>query len=428
LAKKKNVVKAPREMTHRQLSHHRRAQRRQKIIVFSGIAIVLAVVVLIISGWVFSEYRPMHRTVIKVYDTSFSMADFVDTIEILGKSSDVQTLQQNASGIVNTMINNELIRQGAEQLGISVSDEEVKTTLQSLNLPDNRAARELVRAQLLPSKIKSDHFGAELPVSANQVYVMTMLTESDVVATEVRDKLINGDNFTMLAEQYGWNYTTREVNKGDYGWHPASILKDQLGSDIPIDWAFSATPGEISPPLKDTESYKKFGYWLLRVNGIQEEGTANVSAVLLSSEAEAQDLKMKMENGSENLTAIADTYSQYSPSKESHGELGMVMSSENISDAFNGYVYNPDVTIGVWSDPIPDTTFYTQGGDWIVKLVGKEDNRKLSDDDRNKLIEKAYNEWTNNLWVSASADIIKALTDTEQQWAIDRAVKALQKS
>jgi hypothetical protein len=428
LAKKKNVVKAPREMTHRQLSHHKRAQRRQRIILFSGIAVVVAVIALIISGWILGEYRPLHRTVLKVYDTDISMADYVDTIKILGRSSNVETLQENTSGIVNTIIINELIRQGGEQLGISVSDEEVKTTVQNMNLPDNKAARDLVRAQLLPDKIKTEYFGAELPVSANQVYIKTMLVESESLFPEVRDKLISGDNFTMLAEQYGWNYTTRKVNQGDYGWHPASILKDLLGSDIPIDWAFSAQPGEISPALADPDTYKQFGYWLLRVNNVQEEGTANVSAVLLSSEAEAREFKMKLENGSENLTAIADTYSQYTPSKESHGELGMVADSENISTAFNNYVYNPDVEIGSWSEPIPDTTFFTKGGVWLVQLIDKDNDRKLSDEDRSTLIEKAYSEWSNNLWVSASADIVNALTDEEQQWAVNRAIKELQKS
>ena len=149
---------------------------------------------------------------------------------------------------------------------------------------------------------------------------------------------------------------------------------------------------------------------------------------MLSSEAEAREFKMKLEDGSENLTAIADTYSQYTPSKESHGELGMVADSENISTAFNNYVYNPDVEIGSWSEPIPDTTFFTKGGVWLVQLIDKDNDRKLSDEDRSTLIEKAYNDWSNNLWVSASADIVNALTDEEQQWAVNRAIKELQKS
>jgi parvulin-like peptidyl-prolyl isomerase len=428
LSKKKNVVKVPREMTHRQLSHHKRQQRRQRIIFISGIGIIAAVVIIIILGWVLGEYRPLHRTVIRVYDSDIRMVDFVDTIKVFGRNTDVTQLQENISGITNTIINNELIRQGGEQLGVTVSDEEVENALQGSELPDNKATRDLIRAELLPDKIRDNYFGARLSVSDNQVYIMALLAESENIVPEIRDRLMSGDNFTMLAEQYAQNYTSKKVNKGDYGWHPASILKDLLGSDIPINWAFSAQPGDISPALKDAESYKQWGYWLLRVNDIPDAGTANVSALLLSSEFEAKEMKMRLESGSESLAAIADTYSQYSPSKEGHGELGLVASSENISDTFNKYVYNPDVQLGVWSDPISETIFYTKGGAWLVQLIDKDNDRKLSDEDRETLINKAYNDWANNLWAAASADIINNLTDEEQQWAFDRAIKELQKS
>ena len=106
----------------------------------------------------------------------------------------------------------------------------------------------------------------------------------------------------------------------------------------------------------------------------------------------------------------------------------MVASSENISTAFNNYVYNPAVPVGQWSDPIPDTTFYTKGGAWLVQLIGREDNKALSDDDRNTLINKAYNDWANNLWQNSSAGIVNSLNADNQKWAVDRAIKELQKS
>jgi len=428
LAKKKNIVAAPREMTHRQLSHHKRQQRRQRIIFYGGISIIAAVIIIIIVGWVFSEYRPLHKTVFKVYDTSIPMVDYVDTIKIAGMNTEASQLPSLASNIANEIISIELLRHGAEEFDVVVSDEEVKTALKNSGLPDNEAAKSVMRAQLLTNKVKSDYFSAKIPASDNQVYIMAMLAESESLIPEIRARLESGDNFTMLAAKYAQNYTSKEVNKGDYGWHPAAILKDLLGSDIPINWAFNAAPGDISPALKDTEAYKKLGYWLLRVNNIPEEGTANVSAILASSEFEARELKTRLESGSDNLTAIADTYSQYSLSKEQHGELGVVEFSENISDNFNGYVFSKETQLGQWSEPIQEGTFYTKGGAWIVRLVDKETNRKLSDADKNTLIEKAYNDWANGLWATASADIINNLTEEDQQWAIDRAIKELQKS
>jgi hypothetical protein len=428
LAKKKNIPAAPREMTHRQLSHHKRQQRRQRIILYSGIGIIAAIVIIIISGWFFSEYRPLHRTVIKVYDSEIPMADYVDTVKIAGLNNEVSKLQDLAGNLANEIISGELIIHGAEQFGVNASEDEVKTALKNSGLPDNNAAMRLVDAQLTVNKVKSQYFATKIPASDNQVYMMAMLAESESLVPEIRARLMSGDNFTALAGKYAQNYTSKEVNKGDYGWHPASILKDLLGSDIPINWAFNAVPGDISPALKDTEAYKKLGYWLLRVNDLPEAGTANVSAVLVSSEFEAKELKTRLENGSENLTSIADTYSQYSPSKDQHGELGVVEFSENISDSFNSYVFNKETRLGKWSDPISDGNFYTKGGAWVVQLVSKEQNRKLSDDDKNTLIEKAYSDWSNGLWAAASADIINNLSAEDQQWAVNRAIKELQKS
>jgi len=235
LAKKKNIVAAPREMTHRQLSHHKRQQRRQKIIFFSGISIIAAVVIIIIVGWVLSEYRPLHKTVFKVYDTDIPMADFVDTLKFVKLPDDASQLQSLASNVANQIIGNELIRHGAEELDVIVSDDEVKTALKNSGLPDNEAAKSLIKTQLLTNKVKSDYFGAKLPASDNEVYIMTMLAESERLIPEIRARLQSGDNFTLLAEKYAQNYTSKEVNKGDYGWHPAVVLKDLLGSDIPIN-------------------------------------------------------------------------------------------------------------------------------------------------------------------------------------------------
>jgi hypothetical protein len=426
LAKKKNVEKAPREMTHRQLSHHKKAQRRQRIILFSGISIIVAVVLIILGGWFAGEYFPLHKTIIQVYDTKFNTAYLIDTLKIYGKSQGSSMLETMVSSIINEIIQNELIRQDAEKLGISVSDEEAKQLLENAGIPVSDAGMAIARAQLLPGKLKSGHFTSLVPESDNQVYMKAMMIESDTLAKVVRERIANGENFTMLAEKYATNYYSK-TNQGDYGWHPASILKNQLGSTIPLDFAFNADvkAGDLSTPLSDNASSKQLGYWLIRINDRPDEESANVSAILLSSEAEALSIKARLEAG-EELAAIADNLSQYSPSKEKHGELGMITTSENITDAYNGYVFNPSTEVGKWSQPVREDVLYTQGGAWLVQIVDKEDNMKLSDDDRKTLIDEAYNTWTSNIWTESLSDIRNDITAEIQQWAIDRATKELQ--
>ena len=415
-------------MTRRALSHHKRQQRRQRIIFISGIAIIAAIVLIIVAGWIISEYYPLHRTIIKVNDAKINMAYFVDMLEIAGKNQEVGRIEAMAGSVANEIIQDELIKQGAAKFNINVSDEDVKTALKNTTLPVNDASMSLIKTQILQSRLKSEYFGPLLPESDNQVYMMAMLVESDSLALDVRDRLMNGDNFTALAGEFAQNYTSKQ-NKGDYGWHPASIYMDQLGSSIPIDFAFGAEVGVISPPLPDTESFKQLGYWLLRVNDRPEEGSANVSALLISSEVEAKGIKTRLEAG-EELGPIADEYSQYSPSQEGHGELGMVPESEsgNITVAFNSYVFNPATELGKWSAPIREDQYWTKGGAWLVKVVDKDNNRKLSTEDRDILINKAFNDWTSQLWLAASADVTSNMTAEQQKWAVDRVIKSLQKT
>ena len=60
----------------------------------------------------------------------------------------------------------------------------------------------------------------------------------------------------------------------------------------------------LSEPLFDEEKSKQLGYWLIRVNNIPEEGSANVSAVYLSSEDEAWGIRTRLEAFLETLEGI----------------------------------------------------------------------------------------------------------------------------
>jgi parvulin-like peptidyl-prolyl isomerase len=430
VAKKKRVEK-PKEYTKRQLSHFKRQQRRQRIIFISGTAIIAAILIIIVAGWYVGDYHPVHQTVIKVNGTKFSAGYFADLLEIYGAGNPSQSMQGMISTVQNAIVENELVKQAAVSYGMTISDEEIKKSLEDVGAPVSRVYMDLMRREKLQTKLKDDYFGAQVPSTDNQVDMMAMLVESDPVAQEIHDKLVNGDNFTELAKQYGQNYYAKNAPYGDFGWHPSIVLKDQVGSQIPIDWAFGAEPGEISPPLSDNASYKQLGYWLINVVSMSENETAEVQGLYLSSEDEAKDIRGRLESG-DNLSAIADQFSQYSPSQEKHGELGTFVNpaSSNktaISTAFDSYVFDPATEPGKWSEPIQDTTFWTKGGAWVVKLVDKG-NRELSADDRTAIIDKFFNDWLDQLRINAVNVDTSGLTDEAMSWIVDRATKELQQS
>lgn len=430
MAKKRKTEKAPREMTRRQISAHRRQQRRQRFIFIGGIVIVVAIIGVVVAGWMTSEYIPLHRTVITVNDMKFTTGDFVEYLEIAavsqksaGQTPSVPVLASNA---LQQIPNDELMKQAAAKLGITVTEDEAASALKNAGMPVNNGSLFYVGSYLLQQKMRTDYFGIQVPESDNQVWSNVMLLESQDQATEIRARLEAGENFTALAPAYALNYYSKNINKGDFGWHPLEVLHDQLGSDIPTAYAFSADVGSLSEPLPDEAMYKQLGYWLIKVLEQPSADSANVDAIFVSNVVLADHLKPLLE-ATDDISPIADNYTQYSPSKENHGHLGQVEKT-SMSDVFDAYAFSDNVVVGDWSQPIADDSLWTQGGSWLVKVVDKADNKPLTQEDHDYLVGKRLNAWISDLQ-SGSANSINTdgFTPEVQQWAIDRVNRYLLK-
>jgi parvulin-like peptidyl-prolyl isomerase len=426
LAKNKEENK-PREQTRRQISHAKKQALRQKIYLFGGITVVAAVIILAIAGWLFGEYLPMNKTVVQVYDEKISEADLIDTLVFYGASQTGIDIAQNMDYILQIMVQNMLEKRAAAGLGITVSDQEISDAVDGADI--SQGQKELIRASLLQEKLRSDYFDKQVPDSGNQVLMNAMLVESAEIVPGIRDRLMSGDNFSILADEYALNTVSKD-NHGVFDWHPQSILQSDLGAAVPVDWAFSenAAKGDISDALSDNVSSKMLGYWLIRVNekpafNTDNETSANVSALLLSSKEEALKIKSQLEAG-DDLAALADKFSQYSPSQQGHGQL-IAVESDNISTPFNDFAFNPDTTLGQWSDPIQDTRYGTKGGAWIVQIVDKSDNHPYSADDKDSLVNAAYSTWIGQLWTESTTEIKYTLDEPERTLAIDRATRKI---
>jgi hypothetical protein len=416
-------------MTHRALSHHKRAVRRQRFILFGGIGVIVAVLALIVSGWLTGYYLPLHKTVLQVYDTKFSTSYFIDAMAFTLKtqaatsnSSSIDTSQVTPS-VINQIMQDELEKQAAAKLGVTIADNETLQLLKNYSLPVNAFTKNLAYAALLPDKMKSEHFEKTVPTSDNQVYLKAVMVEDENTAETVRERLLSGDNISLLVDQYGQGYSTQS-NKGDFGYHNAAYFtSEQIPPEL-VTWAFgeNGTKGAVSPPLTDTASYKQLGYWVIRVNERPTPATANVTAILASSRAEAASLKTQLEN-SDNISGLADQHSQYTSTKNNHGELGIITATDNVSNEFYAYVTDPATLLGQWSDPVQDKTNWTKGGYWVVQVADRQDNSKISDDDRQTLIDRVYNTWANGLMGEAAKNVFNNFTDKLKAWAVERASK-----
>lgn len=419
---KKKVGKPKRVVTKHQRSRWQQQKRRQRIILGLGIFIIAAVLGIMVVGWYINQYQPMRQTVIRVNDTEFKMKYYIEMLKFQGRNQPAQYMPYLADIVVQNIKQNELIRQGALKLGLSISDKAVKEELKSHDPPFNDAHKDVIRTQLLISKLQNEYFEQQVPMSAEQRHIMAMMLESEPQADEVRERLQNGESFTELAGELSLDAFSK-AKKGDLGWHSENILNEMLGTSVPEDYAFGVETGMLSHPLYDDEIEKPVGYWLIKVLERGEEAEeALVLAMLLGSEAKAQEASGRLEAG-EDFATLADELSQLAESAENGGDLGRVTPGI-MSPTFDEFVFNPELELGTLSQPIRDETVVTKGGYWLVKLVDKDDNRRIEDDDRDLLKAKILNEWVSSLLYDPGNEIADSYLDEEKKaWAIEQAMK-----
>jgi parvulin-like peptidyl-prolyl isomerase len=436
LAKKKSKVEKPkRELNKRQRSHFKQHQRRQRIIFLSGILIIVAALVVVGAGvyfgWYVPERQPLQETVIRVNDTEFDMEYYVEMLkyEILQMSAwgiDVgaEQLSYMASGAVTFIENAELVRQEALKLGITVSDEEVEAKVDeelgsydSFQVEEYReVARDAARTQLLQQKLLDEYFDQQVPLTAEQRQVMAMFLESQSQASEIRARLEAGELFSDLADEFCLDSYCK-AQHGDLGWHPREILSQMVGSDVVVDSAFSAEAMSLSQPVYEETKTKRLGYWLIEVEFVDAEVEhAELKVMLLGSEQEASEIRARLENG-EDFAALAAEFSQHDESKDNGGEFE-IDSKGLFAEAFDEFVFNPELEEGTLSRPIKDDTVSTEGGYWLIKVADASEDRLLDEADRDVLKSDLLKEWAAGLSDKPENTVEDYLDEDKISWAI----------
>jgi len=420
---KKKVEKPQREVTRRQLSRWQQQEKRRRIILGVGIAIVATVVVTVGVGWYTKDYKPLHQTVIRINDAEFNMDYYVKMLKFYAEGQPTQYMQLLANSLVIDIERNELVRQGAEKLGITVGDDAVDEELKSRDPPLSKDYRDWVRAEMLINRLRAEYFDQQVPVFAEQRHIMAMFLESESRADELRIRLENGEDFAELAGELSLESYSK-LEEGDLGWHPEDVFTILLGDSIVSDYAFDAEEEVLSPPIYDEARTKNVGYWIIRILEQKEDSDEiRVHAILLGSAEEAHMVKDRLEAG-EDFAELAGEFSQHG-SKESGGDLGW-LTPGMVSPGFDDFVFSHIVGVGELSDPVHDETIMTTGGYWLVKILDIDDDKKIEEEDRDMLKAKALNEWVASLWDDPENEVDDSeLTDERKEWAIQKAMGGL---
>lgn len=363
--------------------------------------------------WYLPEQKPLKETVVEVNGTEFNMQYYIDAITFqLGEYS--AYAEYYLDYVLEAVEQQEVIRQQAEELGITVSDDEVKEVIDTYGHNDTRAARDAIRAGLLITKLKEEYFDPQVPVSAEHRHVMAMLLESEAQAAEVESRLEAGEDFGDIAAELSLENDTQE-SSGDLGWLPEGVLDELIGTDILESHVFDSQLGGLSQPVYDEEIGKEVGYWLIEMLEKDDDaGEVTVQAMLLSSEEEAQEVLDRL-NAGEDFAELAEEYSQYG-TEGSRADIGTIAEGD-MTEAFEEYAFAEDTELNVVSGIIRDDETSTTGGYWLYEVTGTG-TMSISEDNRETLVDDLADEWFVAIWENPDNVIISYLDEEMRDFAV----------
>lgn len=420
MAKKQTKKQQPkRAPTKKQLSRVQQQKKMKRIIYIAGAVFLVLVLGFIGYGYYNEQYKPYHSTVLKVNGTSFDMNDYVQWLEVYTSGLDRNSAINMASLVPSAMIQSEIIRQRAPELGYTVTDEEIRQGLEEEGVTESDINRGAYEAQLLSEKMLADYFDKQVPQSGPQVNALAMALPSDEQARQIRDDILAGADFKTLAGENSVEYITQSES-GELGWIPEDYARETLGSlndsELP-ELLFSLQPGALSMPVYDNTIVKDGGYWLLKVTEKDPGVSVHVYGILLGSAGEAEEARERLEAG-EDFEELATEISQDETSAEYGGDLGWMQSASG-NEAMVNAVFALDVD--EVSDPVYDETVATSGGYWLAKVVEAEDDRAIDTDVREQIKQRLFQEWLNEQ--IESSEVEQMLTPQQQEWALNKVLK-----
>ena len=427
----------------KRLSRWEREGRRRRIVEIIIIVAIISVVALLAYGYYDVRIKPWRQAIVRVNDRVFDMRYFVKMLRLYGSGQQDLTQQmQLAQSLPEALINNELIRQGAERFGIYLNATEVETKLKEYAgfdpeeqteeefydlLKENLAEVGLsvadlkqifiepmvVQSKLLEAIGNDEQLGYPQDRQYEHVRVQAVLLGTEEEATEARIEWEAGEDTAfegLINATPSKYYPTDSVE-----WLPRGIEDSAFD-----DFAFAEGSEVISEPIQDTTYYTKGGYWLVMVleeRGEGDEKELHVQGILLHSNATANELKDRIAAG-EDFAEIAQEYSLHSGSKDYGGDMNWL----NLEDAKSRFGEDNldgilDLGLNVLSEPIHHAIISKKSGYWLIKVLSKED-MDLSQQHRDILVSQTFYDWLEAERESEENRIENYLDDDKIFWAL----------
>lgn len=216
-----------------------------------------------------AEAAPEEGVVARVNGVPITQAEFDAAFVRYAREESAADTLTLASQVLDMLIEQELVAQGAAKLGITVSDADIEAEIQGLRsmvsgeeewqefLQQNGYSEDELRAAqrdtLLSLRVQ-EYLMATLQGNVPQVRARHIVVRSEAEANVILNALSAGADFAALALQHSTDVTTRESG-GELGWFTRTELLDARLTEI----AFALEPNQIAGPIPT-----RIGYHILQ--------------------------------------------------------------------------------------------------------------------------------------------------------------------
>jgi parvulin-like peptidyl-prolyl isomerase len=411
---------------HQQPEKQRKKRARNIVI---SLVIIIVIAAISIGGWYYydSQIKPYNQAAIRVNDVTFSLRYFINTLKIYygNISPDYLTdytdygdseIEQFAAYVAQQIVRNETVKQGSLELGVQIERDVIKADLKELDMPVTDEHIDILMAQELVEK--------QVPSTQPQVHVQAMLLESESVAQEAIARLQTDESFEQVANDLSKIPADYGIVDGDLGWVTAREADLTVYSTEFGDMISGADVNVLSDPLYDDTVTKMFGYWVIKVVEKTDatdtsSATINIQGILVGSEQEAYDVINKLNAGAD-MDELAKQLSELSGAADNGAELGWITESEDNG----GFDVLFDLPLNEISAPISDNQYETKGGFWVFNVLEENDNRELTADQQNLLMNDLLERCSDKLQKDPDYNVEILITQEMRDLALNKVVLA----
>ncbi len=386
--------------------------RSARIALGLGALAVLMIIALPVTWLIIVAQAPNRELIVRVNDTQFDMNYYIKQLRSIKNGSTLFGLPFDASTqpfqLVQTMMDNEIIRQSSTLEGLNVTDAEVNEEIRKRLLPSSdptqedpkRIERDLaeklkqytiqiqlseseyrnnVRGDLLREKL-TNKLGLLLPNIADQAHYKIIQVDTaqqgqpsnqdklDFVKKEIANGVVD---FGTMARNLSDDQTSADKD-GDAGWVPPSVVPhlDQF--------LFGVQPKKISEIITGPD-----GQYVAFVSE-KRFNESHIYVIKTTTRDEAFNVVSRFNKG-EDFIKLAAELNTDPELKAKSGDLGFL--SRGYRDGFLDEVI-AGLPIGKISRPIENRNNTV----WVL-VVDRQENRTISEQSLNVLKNNAVDEW-----------------------------------